>query len=204
MSLHSAALDRATDANGDPVSGAKRYYYVTGGLTPAAIYTTSARTVEHSNPVVADSAGLFAPIYLDPAVTYRAILKTSAGAVIQDIDPIDSGTFGYIAGDGGSVTQLTSKSTSVILNKVCGQITTHNQSLASNAVAAFTVTDNKIGANDTVNATLRGGYANAGTYNYQVEALQAGSFAIWIKNISGGALAEALSFNFTVTKGANS
>jgi hypothetical protein len=89
MSLFVSPVVRATDANNLALSQAKWYFYVTGGTTPAAIYTTSALSggSAHTNPVVADSAGLFAPIYLDPTVAYRAILKTSAGAVIQDIDP---------------------------------------------------------------------------------------------------------------------
>ncbi|HYD38379.1 MAG TPA: hypothetical protein VEA60_12240, partial [Allosphingosinicella sp.] len=55
----------------------------------ATVYTTSARTTAHSNPVVADSGGLFANIFLDDDVRYRAILKTSGGTTIKDLDPYD-------------------------------------------------------------------------------------------------------------------
>ena len=79
---------RAVDANGNAISGAKLYFYVTGTTTPASTYTSSTLGTPNANPVVADSGGLFTPIYLDPAVTYRAILKTSGGSAIQDIDPI--------------------------------------------------------------------------------------------------------------------
>jgi hypothetical protein len=87
MSLFVPPVVRATDANNLALSGAKWYFYTTGTTTPAAVYTTSALSVAHPNPVVADSGGLFAPIYLDPAVTYRAILKTAGGTTIQDVDP---------------------------------------------------------------------------------------------------------------------
>lgn len=91
MSLFVQPIVRALDANGNPMSGAKLYFYVTGTTTPTDTFTTSALSVAHSNPVEADSGGLFAPIYLSPATQYRAILKTSAGATVQDIDPLDTG-----------------------------------------------------------------------------------------------------------------
>jgi hypothetical protein len=87
MSLFVPPVARATDANNLALSGAKWYFYASGGLTPAAVYTTSARSIAHPNPVVAVAGGLFAPIYLDPAVIYRAVLKDATGAVIFDTDP---------------------------------------------------------------------------------------------------------------------
>jgi hypothetical protein len=81
---------RAINANGATLSGAKWYFYETTSLDAAPIYTSSALSTEHPNPVVADSGGLFEPIYLDTGITYRAILKTSAGITIQDVDPYNS------------------------------------------------------------------------------------------------------------------
>lgn len=83
-------LERAIDSAGLAMAGAKLQFYLTGTTTPTNVYTTVACTVAHANPVVADSGGLFAPIYLDPAVTYRCQLKTSGGSVILDIDPLTS------------------------------------------------------------------------------------------------------------------
>jgi len=53
------------------------------------VYTTPALTTQHASPVVADSGGLFAPIYLGRAATPRIVLKNSGGTTIQDIDPYD-------------------------------------------------------------------------------------------------------------------
>lgn len=78
---------RAIDANGVAVPGAKLYFYLTTTTTPTSSYTTSALSVANANPLVADSGGLFTAAYLDPAVTYRIQLKTSAGVLIADIDP---------------------------------------------------------------------------------------------------------------------
>lgn len=90
---------RATDSNGDNLSGAKLYFYATGTTTPQNVYTASDLLTPLSNPVVADSGGKFASIYMDPALTYRAVLKTSDGATtIYDIDPASMG----LGGSGGA------------------------------------------------------------------------------------------------------
>lgn len=81
---------RAIGSDGLAMSGAKLYFYLTGTTTPTNTYTSSTLGTPNANPVVADSGGLFAAIYLDPAVTYRVILKTSGGTTIQDIDPYAS------------------------------------------------------------------------------------------------------------------
>ena len=55
---------------------------------------------------------------------------------------------GYKAGAGGTVTQSTSKSTGVTLNKASGQITMNAASLAAGAIVSFTLTDSSIAAGD--------------------------------------------------------
>lgn len=74
-------------SNATLLIGAKAYFYATGTSTPQNIYTDSARTIPHTNPVVADSAGAFAPVYLDPTLVYRMVLKTAAGVEIYTADP---------------------------------------------------------------------------------------------------------------------
>lgn len=78
------------DANGNPRGSAKLYFYETGTSTPANTWADSGLSVTNANPVVADSAGLFGPIYLDGSTTYKAILKDSADATIATRDPISS------------------------------------------------------------------------------------------------------------------
>lgn len=79
---------RAIDANGLALSGAKLCFFLAGTLTPAAAYTTASLGTPHPNPLTADSGGLFASIYLDAATSYRIQLKTNAGSLIEDIDPV--------------------------------------------------------------------------------------------------------------------
>ena len=110
-------------------------------------------------------------------------------------------SIGYTSGLGGAVTQATSKSTGVTLNKVCGQITTHDASLAAAAEVAFTVTNSFVAATDVVVASIASG-GTSGAYNLQVSATAAGSFDLALGNMSAGSLGEAVVINFAVIKAA--
>lgn len=122
---------------------------------------------------------------------------TGAGAISVN----GTGTIGYGTGSGGSVTQLTSKTTGVTLNKVCGSIATHNAALAAGAVASFQVTNSFLASTDIVVVTLTGGGATGmQAYNLWCQAGQTGAFTVFLRNISAGSLSESISFNFAVIK----
>jgi len=78
----------AVDSSGDPISGAQLQFYLTGTTTPASIYTDQTLETALPNPVVANGAGLFPAIFLDPTVVYRAQLLSATGALIADRDPV--------------------------------------------------------------------------------------------------------------------
>lgn len=61
-------MPRALDANGDVVSGAQAYFYQQGTTTPANVYTDSTLATAHPSPLVADSSGAFAEVYIASAV----------------------------------------------------------------------------------------------------------------------------------------
>lgn len=105
---------------------------------------------------------------------------------------------GYTAAAQGTVTQLTSKSTAVTLNKSAGRITMNGASLATATNATFTLNNNLISTNDTVILTISGGQATPGSYNVFANALSAGSVSITLRNISGGSLSEAVVVNFAL------
>jgi len=119
----------------------------------------------------------------------------------QDINGADtilsSGQFGYTAAAQGTVTQATSKSTGVTLNKSAGQITMNNASLATATNVTFTLTNSLISANDILILNVGSG-ATAGAYNCWVSGLSAGSATVTLRNISGGSLSEAVVLNFAV------
>lgn len=119
----------------------------------------------------------------------------------QNIDGADTllsdNQLGYTAAAQGTVTQLTSKSTAVTLNKSAGQITMNNASLAGTTNVTFTLNNNLISANDIVILNIAAG-ATAGSYNCWVSGLSAGAVTITVRNISGGSLSEAVVINFAL------
>jgi hypothetical protein len=108
-----------------------------------------------------------------------------------------SGILGYTAAAQGTVTQATSKSTGVTLNKSAGQITMNGASLAATTTVTFTLTNSLLSANDTVILTISSG-ATAGSYNAYVSGLAAGSVVLALRNVTAGALAEAVVLNFAI------
>lgn len=110
------------------------------------------------------------------------------------------GGLGYATGAGGSVTQATSKSTGVTCNAYCGTITMNDASLNDATSVAFTLTNSAIAATDLIVLNIRSG-ATSGGYLYGVQSVSAGSCSIVIRNVSGGALGEALVLGFLVIKG---
>jgi hypothetical protein len=110
-----------------------------------------------------------------------------------------TGGLGYGTGAGGAVTQGTSKATGVELNKVCGQITTHNATLNAGAEVGFTVTNSAVAATDVVVACIASG-ATADSYHVEVDAVGAGSFRLSLTNVSASNLSEAIVINFVVVK----
>jgi len=120
----------------------------------------------------------------------------------QNIDGADTllsdNQLGYTAAAQGSVTQATSKSTAVTLNKSAGRITMNNASLATATNATFTLNNNLISANDTVILTISGGQTTPGSYNVFANSLGTGTVSITLRNISGGTLSEAIVINYAI------
>ena len=104
---------------------------------------------------------------------------------------------GYAASAQGTVTQATSKSTAVTLDKSMGRITMNNASLASVTNVTFTLNNSFISANDVLILNVGAG-ATAGAYNCWVSGLSAGSASLTLRNISGGSLSEAVVINFAL------
>jgi hypothetical protein len=79
--------EQVFDAAGNPLSGGRLYFYVTGTTTTLATYSNPALTTANAQPVVADSAGRFGDIYLlDQA--YRVQLRDALDVLIWDTDGV--------------------------------------------------------------------------------------------------------------------
>ncbi len=108
---------------------------------------------------------------------------------------------GYTTGAGGTVTQLTDRSTGVTLNTLCGKVQTDTTSLAAGAEAKFTVTNSTVAIGDTVVLSLRSGNSGIGTCLPWVSAVASGSFDITITNThTSTAETGACVINFSVIK----
>jgi len=104
---------------------------------------------------------------------------------------------GYTAEGQGTVTQATSKSTAVTLNKPAGQITMNNAALGATTNVTFTLNNTFISTNDILILNVAAG-ATAGAYNCWVSGLSAGAASITVRNISAGSLSEAVVINYAL------
>ena len=108
---------------------------------------------------------------------------------------------GYSKSAQGAVTQATSKSTAVTLNKSNGQITMNNAALANGASISFTLNNTLISARDVIIVNVAGGAATAGSYTSYVSTITSGSAVISLYNISSGSLSEAVVLNYAIIHG---
>lgn len=82
------------DASGNPLNAGLLYTYTAGSTTPQNTYTTSAGSVANANPIVLDSNGYpsngssVVSIWLTGGVSYKFVLKTSAGVTVWTRDNI--------------------------------------------------------------------------------------------------------------------
>jgi hypothetical protein len=126
------------------------------------------------------------------------LLFDSAGNILSILP---NGGLGYGTGSGGTVTQLTSKSTVVTLNKPTGQITMNNAALAAGAEVDFVVNNNLVTTTDAIYPTIPLNSPNNGSYTVRANQGLNG-FYLCVKNISGGSLSDAVIIDFKVIKGA--
>lgn len=113
--------------------------------------------------------------------------------------------FGYGgAGTGGTVTQATSRTTGVTLDKLSGQITLFaSTAISGHGSNEFTLTNSTIEANDVVHVCFASGLTGA-SYGVTVTAVSAGSCKIAVSNFSNSATpADTPVLNFVVIKGVN-
>ena len=127
------------------------------------------------------------------------ILMDSTGNILSILP---NGGLGYGTGAGGAVTQLTSKSTTVTLNKPSGQITMNNAALAAGAFVEFVFENSLISATDSLLVHFCGGVSSQSAYQLFTHISSSGSATIGIKNISAGSLSESVVIRFQLIKGA--
>jgi len=103
--------------------------------------------------------------------SYLKFVSTNAGekivagkdieaAAVTGTDVLATDSLGYGAGNGGTVTQLTSITTAVTLNAICGVITCVSNDYASNQVDTFTLNNTFISPTDIIIVSFQDGHPN--------------------------------------------
>lgn len=155
-------------------------------------------TITHSAGVLTLAGGTIAGASLTAPVIGVA---TGTSLAVTGAVTSSGGGIGYATGAGGTVDQLTSKSTAVTLSKLAGAITLHNAALAADAIASFVLTNTFIAATDVLLLNhISGGTVGAYVLNAQCAA---GSATINVANRSAGSLSDAVVIQFLVIKGVN-
>lgn len=187
--LQDALNGRAAAAHGHAIGDVVGLQAALDGLQTAL----NGKAASAHGHAIGDVTGLQAALDAKP----NAASPSTSGALTHSGPATFGDAFGYGSGAGGAVTQITSKSTAVTLNKASGRITMHNAALAASASVVFTLNNSKVSANDLL---LVGGAASA---NYDVRCLStnAGTAVIRVTNISAGALSEAVAINFAIIEG---
>lgn len=81
-------VKRATDANNNPVSGARLFVYEAGTTIPVTTYSDAGLTTPHAFPVIADSSGVFPPVYV-ASTTIKVNMTSSTGSALPGY-PVDN------------------------------------------------------------------------------------------------------------------
>jgi hypothetical protein len=124
--------------------------------------------------------------YIDQDISGSSVIESSA-------------VLGYTAAAQGTVTQATSKSTAVTLNKSAGRITMNGAALAANTAVSFTLNNTFISSNDIIILNISGGaVADATAYTLYVSGMTAGSAVITLRNLTATSQSEAVIVNFAL------
>jgi hypothetical protein len=184
-----------------PVSGDEGVVYVD------VVVTNTAYTVTLPSAVSLGTTGIqgYAAnvITFGATGTYRFGFSTAdSGTTIAIYDlnrPLLAGAglgVGFVAGAGGAVTQASSRTTGVTLNKKCGAITLFSAA-GTSAYTSFTVTNSLVTANDVIIVNQKSG---TNIYETYISAVADGSFRITFSAASGTAT-DAPVFTFAVIEG---
>lgn len=93
------ASQQALDTAANVLSGATMTFSLTGVSTPTDAYANKELTIPLANPLSADAAGNFVPVFLNPAIVYRVVLKTQAGAVLKTWDPANENVLASVTSE---------------------------------------------------------------------------------------------------------
>ena len=140
--------------------------------------------------------GTYLPMTFLTGGSERMRVDTSGNVVVTS-----PAGLGYGTGSGGTVTQATSKSTTVTLNKPTGSITMNNAALAAGTSVWFQLNNSLAAVGNTVIANMTNeGVADPSAYEMDV-LVGAGAVYFSIRNRTASSRSEAIVINFSTIKG---
>jgi hypothetical protein len=173
---------------------------LTGAVTSVGNATSlGSFTSANLAAALTDETGTGAAVFANTPTLVTPNIGAATGTSLAVTGAVtSSGTagVGYATGAGGTVTQGSSRTTGVTINKTSGAITLF--SAAGTTVATtFTVTNSTVAATDVIVLSQKSG---TDLYDLMVTAVGAGSFNITFRT-TGGTTTEQPVFNFAVIKG---
>lgn len=157
MNLAPFIKQRFFDANGAPLAGGKLYTYTANTTTPQATYTDQGGLTANANPVILDANGE-APIWLDPSLSYKFILKDSLDSIQWTVDAV-AGSMTIPATTITTAMMVADSVTSTILANHAS--VDGSRAVSTNHIKDLNVTTGKLAANVlSADATGRGKMAD--------------------------------------------
>jgi hypothetical protein len=186
--------------NGAAGTEAIRLYMMGANWIPSGIFQPDYGVLATGTGISGMAIGTQANVPLETWTnnTKRWVLDGSGNTIITGKFTSSGGGLGYSTGAGGTVTQLTSRTTGVTLNELCGNITMFSAAQAANAIITFTLTNSFIEATDYllvqhISAT------NGGAWVFST-VCAAGSATITITNSSNASITSATPLRFFLLK----
>lgn len=168
-------------------------------LTAKTLTTPTITTPNITTPSISTGGSWGGTPNFTGGLTAEGDIQADSGGdiVVADVN----GKIGYTTGAGGSVTQATSKSTSVTINKPAGKITMNGASLAATTDVSFSVDNSVCDASCNVIINVISG-ATTGAYQVTAHTIGIGSFGVTLRNMTAGSLSESVVLQFCIIKGA--
>lgn len=205
---------------------AKLYFYQTGTSIPQAVYSDSGLSAPLTQPVVANSDGIFPPIFMDPNSTEFRVTLTDSAGVTQSGYPVDNVPPLSIAGNSLHYLRVSSDIgavNAVAVTLLSPQVTLYTDGLFiyvhianTNTSRIVTVNVNSLGAitlkhvngsEPLIGELQAGKYVllsyNSGTseFNLLASDYSAGVHGTYTGTITGLSTTPSASFEYTVSGG---
>jgi hypothetical protein len=169
---------------------------INGGNIKSPGIVSAAGNVTGGNIITAGRLVTSGSIINSDISTTGNVTVTGAGGISSD----NSGKIGYGTGSGGTVTQLTDKTTGVTLNKASGVITMAGTLLGGDATVSFVLTNSVIANTDVMIVNQVGG-GNIGEYTFNA-VCNSGTANISVHNMTNTNRSDAIVLRYAVIKGA--